>query len=50
MCKLSLRILLSEKSDAKIIIFPDKMPFFILFLQKEHFSIKMGSKGLEFSS
>lgn len=43
MCNLYHEILLSKKSDAKIIIFPDKMPFFILFLQKEHSCIKIGS-------
>lgn len=42
MCKLSLRILLSEKSDAKIIIFPDKMPFSCIIPTKRTFLHKNG--------
>lgn len=40
MCKLSLRILLSEKSDAKIIIFPIKCLFLYYSYKKNILALK----------
>lgn len=42
MCRLSLRILLSEKSDAKIIIFIHKMSFSHIIPTKRTFLHKNG--------